>query len=1097
MGRTIADTASASVSRGAAATSATPLPTQGGVREGLLILSMMGGMSVHSSSAFSLHSPPAPSASRLREGDLSAILGSVAPSSNMTNTLSSRPGTNALPERTPPIGFLAGNSRILHHEEGGSVVSSDHYAPVTVHAALSLLHLEADESCAGRSGSTRMPLPCLPPRARGSSTSSTTTAVVVTVPTYEEGQERTTPAAGSVSPASGASLSPPCPPHGDRPSNAAGGRRSHCFNGSSNASDLLTVLGGSASNSADVGSSGVSPFRPANRSGPRGRRSKSGAMMGSLTSLVTGPSTGHSASAQYGVSLLMDGTLMQSRCHPSSSSNPTPSHTMLSAGSYLTDTNTWLTNGSSASSLSATLAAQTTAASARPTRTFSASRGTGSATTASALSSRLLDALPPSLQCDDNAAAGAARNSSSVEHGSARLPLQRGRRADGRHRRASTYAMSPGLADVPTLTGSLSDCDTSLSSEDTVAAAREETVCTDVAAAAVPLVQSPLQQEGQQKPQHHQQQHQQRPATARATADTSFGIELVSALVSPRGTSGTGSPPTMRDASASRPSSSESGMPLRLVTVVPPSPSAGSVATSPVSDIPTRNAPLPPQQQAQPPPSRDEAESEAHHRNTVRWLPGESPSFRSVSGGSMRSSLLLRADPLTSRSAPVHGHPVAGYVAHGSSSPLHSPLAGDVPRSISFHSLPAARVHVWSAEESVDLPMDVCGTGTAFSSEKDKTDSPSRTTEGSLTTNASGYAGYGVECPNLTSACFQQLNSFSRSRVSVSGGAAQRSTVGGGGGASHHGSMAVVNLASTTNSGLARATTLVSSTTRTTTTHTTTTTFATADGAAESSKTGIAATANPAAGGAAATTTTVTTTAVSSITCSARHIIVAQRSGGGAAAMVAAATASMLAAAIDSPLDRSNGLMHEAARGDAAQSLDAVMVDDPDAPPFAKAALRRFREQNPMKNGSATRRAEPRTRDTATSPRRARTHSQNSVADCPVSFFVSTAAVQSCCTTHSFMAEARCINRSTANSPPSPQHSPPPPSSTALVGRHRTSEEAEACVEKVAKPLRANPLAVPAAARESTEPLTATEIHLPVFRQKAKCSSRKNAVRGW
>ncbi|KPA80506.1 hypothetical protein ABB37_04722 [Leptomonas pyrrhocoris] len=257
----------------------------------------------------------------------------------------------------------------------------------------------------------------------------------------------------------------------------------------------------------------------------------------------------------------------------------------------------------------------------------------------------------------------------------------------------------------------------------------------------------------------------------------------------------------------------------------------------------------------------------------------------------------------------------------------------------------------------------------------------------------------------------------------------QRSVVINGGGnasAPRHSSVAVVNLSSMTPSALMRATTatpLVNFTTHT-----------------------------------ASTTATASAAAVSSVVRSAMHVVVARH-------------------------EVDDGAATSSAEGRPTTSMEALLLDDPDAPPGATAAaLRHLRERKLSRKKN--RRPLRRNPTAATSSHCGCAHSHANAAEFAMSLVVSTGAVESC----------RRHNRPLANSsvlPVSPQ-------STALVSRHCSNEDARRGLEKTIHPcafgahplhpLEPGPLPL---SNAGVVPLVAMEIHLPKVTRRVKRSSRK------
>lgn len=1048
--------------------------------------SVLEGFSVHSTSGFSFHSPSCMTALRVRDSDASGILGSITPSSNMTNTLSSRPGVNTHVERTPTLSYLPCPSRILSHYDGGTSLASEHSAvssaaaPTTpAHAALSLLHLEADDSCSGRSSSSRTPLPCLPPRPRNSTTmcaSINTSPIVFAVPPGDDAGDRTVH--GSLPPATTSTTTflALTPPPVDRMSTivaaataaaaaaAAAVRRSHGFNGSGNASDLRMALSGSVSNSMDVEHSSPGLLR-LNMSGPRGRRRKSGVAVGSLTSATVGPCSLGSVCTPYGISLLLDGPQSQARCPRSSSSATAVSRTYASTANYFTGTNTWATNPSSASSQNTTLAGLSAMSPLLPRKSLTRpDSAVPVAATPDLLGAAALAPqpfLPPLLFASQRESAEEEKEATAAKVGDSPI--------DGTGVRQKEE-----------------ECEEGENEEES----RSNVHLT------VPLTQSQTASDTRSKltatSNRNSDSHasQRKSSTPRVKTPSTAPI-LVADVPSLSAVSQPSTP------SASKPSSA----PVKLVEAVLTALAPGTAVTSPVCE---RSASTSLTKQ---PPQREE--SEVRHRSTMLLLTCDNPSSHSASAGSMRSSLLLRADPLLGRTdngsigSSVEGnyHPTTAHHNGESraSSSTHSQVVNEYPHSphsTSFRFFVPACTQGWSSDMSVDVPLDVCCTAnTNVSCLTRKTDSPLRTMENSLTMEVSGLVT--GEYPCLTSAMFRQLNSFSRSLVSASGVAGPR-----------YGSVAVMNLASITNSAFIRATATAAAAAIMSSTTTTTAKTAAVTSAAAAPAVAATTTTTTAAAATQTQTQAVTTAAVPSAACSVVRIVAAQNDRGGAER------------GSDGGREQEDG---GKGLGDAApQPLDALLLDDPDAPPFAKVALRRFYEHahphihhRHAMHAGATRRGEGRGRDAAAANAHAATATIGAAgagagaaldaetspclkqAPCrngAVSCGVSKAAVQHDCNVYSTTPEARCLNRSTANLPSAPPLSP------VLVSQSSDCKELQQHTEKVVYPHKPymNPLETTARPRPNAGvvPLTAMEIHLPKVSRVVKQPPCKKATGG-
>ncbi|TPP52781.1 hypothetical protein CGC21_28280 [Leishmania donovani] len=132
------------------------------------------------------------------------------------------------------------------------------------------------------------------------------------------------------------------------------------------------------------------------------------------------------------------------------------------------------------------------------------------------------------------------------------------------------------------------------------------------------------------------------------------------------------------------------------------------------------------------PAAEGELEADAHHRSSLRSLERQqvNPFLRSASILSMRSSSLGRSSPST---AAAGGRSGRGGRGHHGSLPLSfvkvPPLVCGA-QGLSFCSLTASGVQAWVEEGAVDAPLDVCVT--TLSSLLRKTDSQLRTADSSV-----------------------------------------------------------------------------------------------------------------------------------------------------------------------------------------------------------------------------------------------------------------------------------------------------------------------------------------------------------------------------
>ncbi|KPI90707.1 hypothetical protein ABL78_0143 [Leptomonas seymouri] len=172
---------------------------------------------------------------------------------------------------------------------------------------------------------------------------------------------------------------------------------------------------------------------------------------------------------------------------------------------------------------------------------------------------------------------------------------------------------------------------------------------------------------------------------------------------------------------------------------------------------------------------------------------------------------------------------------------------------------------------------------------------------------------------------------------------------------------------------------------------------------------------------------------------------------------------------------------------DAAQPMDVLLLDDPDAPPFARAARTRICGQKHSKESSHNQLNCTNSNDTTTATTAqqcAGAHCEKGCAECAAPLATPTAAVQSGCTTPSMMKDTCCSHQTTGSSPTSSPKQPSPGHIEAM-GLHHGHEDTQQYRGKSLHPHK--PGAEPLSKLDSMTlqqrsadvlPLTATETHM-------------------
>ncbi|CAM69713.1 hypothetical protein, unknown function [Leishmania infantum JPCM5] len=480
------------------------------------------------------------------------------------------------------------------------------------------------------------------------------------------------------------------------------------------------------------------------------------------------------------------------------------------------------------------------------------------------------------------------------------------------------------------------------------------------------------------------------------------------------------------------------------------------------------------------PAAEGELEADAHHRSSLRSLERQqvNPFLRSASILSMRSSSLGRSSPST---AAAGGRSGRGGRGHHGSLPLSfvkvPPLVCGA-QGLSFCSLTASGVQAWVEEGAVDAPLDVCVT--TLSSLLRKTDSQLRTADSSvcggsnllrLIPRSECAAGVGSILRPRSSFCCSHLGLSSRAKRSGSS-SLQRTPPPPG---------PPVNVTNFTNNVSFHHTIFLNSSTRSVV------------GASEGDAASVA-----------TTTTTMTTTAAHSITRSKARVLLSPVGQSSAyqdeeESEVQRDVMIGFASAQDATI--ATRTVSEEMQPSRLRAMGA-MLEHPDAPPFAKAAIQRLHMRCPQL---------PQTQslDTHSSPDLLRSGRDDTAAEAPV-IVTTTTSIHSCrCMSHSCMAKLQ--NSSAAavgtDDPRSQELSATPldeevrtgQSSAFLIPRichdrchlcdvHKYAKQQQRTTTvllesvKAIKPQRQNalvPRSIVDANRSVAGCLTATEVHLP------------------